>query len=137
MIFPEDEEFLAHYGKKGMKWGVRKATKSIDAGQYNYSLRKGKSETGLSRTKAGVVDVNKRIIETNKKLSSESTAKRYVKSQFVYGLPQSKKMLAKKTAKLEKKNARIISGNLTMGDKISIPLSISVATAVKRQRVSI
>jgi hypothetical protein len=24
MIFPEDEDFLAHYGKKGMKWGVRK-----------------------------------------------------------------------------------------------------------------
>lgn len=24
MIFPEDEEFLAHYGAKGMKWGVRK-----------------------------------------------------------------------------------------------------------------
>ena len=24
MIFPEDEEFLAHYGAKGMRWGVRK-----------------------------------------------------------------------------------------------------------------
>ena len=25
MILPEDEEFLAHYGKKGMRWGVRKS----------------------------------------------------------------------------------------------------------------
>lgn len=23
MILPEDEEFLAHYGKRGMRWGVR------------------------------------------------------------------------------------------------------------------
>lgn len=41
MIFPEDEEFLAHYGKKGMKWGIRnsKVGKASVKRAQNYSRR--------------------------------------------------------------------------------------------------
>ena len=35
MIFPEDEEFLAHYGKKGMKWGVRNVPKNTSKSGYS------------------------------------------------------------------------------------------------------
>ena len=54
MIFPEDEEFLAHYGKKGMKWGVRTPKQRLALDTYNKA----------------VPGIDKRVKQLNKKPSS-------------------------------------------------------------------
>ncbi len=36
----DDENFLSHYGKKGMKWGVRNKSKSAKIGRRRYNPRK-------------------------------------------------------------------------------------------------
>ena len=67
MIFPEDEEFLAHYGAKGMKWGVRKdrgGTKKpiLSTKKNTYYLREGKAKTGLPRRYSAALNYDKNIV---------------------------------------------------------------------------
>ena len=44
MIFPEDEEFLAHFGVKGMKWGQRKGAIPGVSGKTNRAAKKDAKE---------------------------------------------------------------------------------------------
>jgi hypothetical protein len=44
MIFPEDEEFLAHFGVKGMKWGQRKGAMPGVSSKTNRAAKKDAKE---------------------------------------------------------------------------------------------
>ena len=88
MIFPEDEEFLAHYGKKGMKWGVRKkqsAVGRINADTYNKSLpgiekrvkqlnKKPESAGGINNPKYRK-EYNKIVREEQRKVATKKVLK--------------------------------------------------------------
>ena len=69
MIFPEDEEFLAHYGKKGMKWGVRSRPKNTSKSGY---IRKT-SASGTLKNKA--VLTKKKVSDLKTKASSDKNKK--------------------------------------------------------------
>lgn len=73
------EEFIAHYGKKGMKWGVRKsgASKvgaSKDAKRAGTTLKKAKSNSVKSLTNKEIKELTARI-ELERKYSSLNPSK--------------------------------------------------------------
>ena len=57
MILPEDEEFLKHYGKKGMKWGVRQDAKlQKQAASTDKRTKTGKKVASLAKESKKVQD---------------------------------------------------------------------------------
>lgn len=55
----ETDEFLEHYGVKGMRWGVRKSTGTIPTG----------APSGIAKTKAAVPSANSPVKKTKRKLT--------------------------------------------------------------------
>jgi hypothetical protein len=88
MIFPEDEEFLSHYGVKGMKWGVmsaktkRSSIQRINIDTHNKSVpaldKLGKrinKEYGGLGNKAGLKAYNKGTQQAYKKTLTKKVEK--------------------------------------------------------------
>lgn len=104
---------LIHFGKKGMKWGVRKS----------------KSETGVSRLRGAVLDRNQRNTNMIQRMKSGKTTT----SEKILSAP-AKILLGKKyAARLDKSeiqyNAqrdRIESGKTHFGDKLETFVTISL-----------
>jgi hypothetical protein len=63
-------EFLSHYGKKGMKWGVRKAPPRVgaskDAKRATATMRKAKTNSVKSLTNKEIRELTARIELENK-----------------------------------------------------------------------
>jgi hypothetical protein len=45
----DSEEFLAHYGVKGMKWGVRRAKRKAEVTEARRALKSGKSKAAAKQ----------------------------------------------------------------------------------------
>ena len=106
MIFPEDEEFLAHFGTKGMKWGVRQ----------------GKKKTGVTRTRSQKIEKNtnrvKRIekIKAGKKYRLEGAI-----GKKLLGKPEWNRRLNQRISDLNAQNKRLSSGKkLTPNDRYQL-----------------
>lgn len=101
----EIEDFLEHYGTKGMKWGVRK----------------GKRSTGISRTRSAQIDRNQHTINVIKDARSGKKFKRSAAlGKKLIGEQKQKENWSKLTKDLKDQNKRILSGKETVADKIAI-----------------
>lgn len=92
------EEALAHYGVRGMKWGVRKA----DPG-------------GLSRFSAAKVQANDRLIRSNQRALERRKTSRTARVLY-----SKDKKLNKNILKLEKSNERIRNGEKKVRDILNV-----------------
>lgn len=104
------DDFLEHYGIRGMKWGKRGS----------------KKQTGVSRSGGAIMDRNAR---TAKVLNDARDGKKYKMSvgigKKVLGAEQWEKNFQKSMADIGAQNARIRSGKTTITDKIDMAFNVS------------
>lgn len=111
---------LAHYGVKGMKWGVRKG-----------SLKSRVSDAQKERTER-TTDMFKKV----KRVSSSSKKSDKAKYLLATGLvgqlakPLIQKSLNKTISSLEKRSSRIESGKLNTMDKLDKVLNTTPVSVV-------
>lgn len=99
-----DEELL-HYGKKGMKWGVRR----------------GKGTTGVSRHRGALMDRNANAIKLNERALSGEAAKIRVKiGSALMGKEAMRRNMETTVKNLNEQNARLRAGKLNVGDRIGL-----------------
>lgn len=99
------EEVMAHFGTKGMKWGIRG----------------GKGTTGVTRSRGAILDRNARA----QKINSDALSGKKYKAQVFIG----KKLLGEKryinrlnkiNANLSAQDTRLISGKLKIRDRLQL-----------------
>lgn len=110
-----DLEDLAHFGTKGMKWGVRK----------------GRAETGVSRAVGAKIDRNNRDAVYIKKTQSRSVASNILHhgpagAAFIYS-NYGQLAMKQRLSDISAQNERFTSGTATRLDKIGASLGTSVA----------
>jgi hypothetical protein len=118
----EIEDFLAHHGVRGMKWGVRR----------------GRSVTGISRTRGAALDRNKRLIRqhtqardrTGGKLLRAATAP----DIMLLGRTRFESLHTMHISNLKAQNARIKSGQVTLRDKMQLAMTTPLASLVVQRR---
>lgn len=115
MTDEEVEEFLAHYGVLGQKWGVRR----------------GKRSTGVSRRRGIILDRNTR---TRAAIKDARSGKRYQRSaaagRRVLGAEQQNANWKKLLKDLNAQDRRIKSGKVTVSDRIEVFGSANVLDLV-------
>jgi hypothetical protein len=97
----ETDDFLAHYGVKGMKWGVRKSTSGKSRRQLNKESRqkdRAKLDRDIDRARARV-NTNRKYALTDKGSKSHSDYKKakaqYKKDKAELGSREARKILNK------------------------------------------
>lgn len=93
------EEAMAHYGTKGMKWGVRKKS---DA-------------PGISRLSAAKIQANDRVIRSNQKALERRKTSRVARALY-----SKEKKINKNILKLEQSNERIRKGEKKIQDILNV-----------------
>lgn len=145
MILPEDEEFLAHYGRKGMRWGVRKdRTPGVskrtdrkakqDAEQYVNakaiaikSKKKGMTTYGPSvkRYDIGPPPIKMRNVKVSTKKGVDPKAK--------YGPKAAKKNLKSVTKTVNKKRRKDVLYNKAFDNQVRIAASEFTKTSAGKR----
>lgn len=105
----ENFDFLAHYGVKGMKWGVRKRAK--DRVKRANSNRLAKRSESLKRVSEGKGSIRDKAYA----LSTISSGKIIANKGF-------KNAAAEKASRLSDRNERVKSGKTTITDKLDAAL---------------
>lgn len=107
------DTFLAHYGVKGMKWGVRRST------------------PGVSRVKGAALDRNqrrtakfKRVAEGRGTIGDKVYALNRINSGQLIVNRGLKGAANKKVADLENQRDRILTGKTTVRDKLGTALTL-------------
>ena len=98
----EADDFLAHYGVQGMKWG----------------RRRGKSVTGVSRTGGALMDRNARM---SSKLNAAKAGNFDIDQaigSLVVGKKRWEKMADTTLANMKSQDDRIKSGKMNLADKM-------------------
>lgn len=127
-----DEDSLAHYGIKGMKWG----------------RRRGKSTTGISRARGARIDRNDRHIQLFKDVrdglgqkGSNGKVANKVEKNVINGLNRmtmgknlTKKYYDLQIDRMEQHNERLQSGKLLVRDRIGLLLATTPASLVVSYR---
>jgi hypothetical protein len=111
-----DLDDLAHFGTKGMKWGIRKSAK----------------ETGVSRTAGAKIDKNARKIARTQKIITRGQNDSFFKNSLRYGdagaafmrSERGQRVLQTRVAKLTAQSDRFAKGTTTTKDKIGAALTI-------------
>lgn len=117
----EVDEFLAHYGVTGMKWGVRKGSVK-------------------SRLKGAASDAVERQLVTNKSIANGTAQTRDYRRAIVKGgtfgvvTGPRKKSAAKRVERLEGLQTRIDTGKTGVMDKIGLAYNISPGDLVVSRR---
>ena len=100
-----DNHALAHYGVRGMHWGIRNS----------------KSKTGISRARGATIDRHNRQIARITAARSGATHKNFVKvGRAFVGEKQQNANWDKMLHDLKSSNSRIKSGQLTTLDKLDV-----------------
>lgn len=117
-----DEELLAHYGIKGMKWGKRQS----------------KSVTGVSRATGARIDRNDRMIS---RIQNVRKGKGLVRDRVGIGIDRaiigkklSDKYLNMQVSKMQSQNARLKRGKSTTLDRLQVRLSVTPIDFVMSNR---
>lgn len=104
------EESLTHYGVKGMKWGVRK----------------GKSETGLSRYSGAKIDQNERTRAMLKSArAGESHRVSVALGKKLIGSEKWESNFQQSMKNINAQNSRLRRGKATVADKIDMAFSVT------------
>lgn len=105
------DEFLAHYGVVGMKWGKRGSKKS----------------TGVSRMGGALMDRNARSAQMlNDAKSGAKYTKRVAIGKAIIGEKQWEKNFQTSMSNMKAQNARIKSGKTSVIDKLDAYYSVSL-----------
>lgn len=116
-----DAYFLEHYGKKGMKWGVRR----------------GRGKTGVSRTRGAALDRNERYMRL---LRQASAGERYRVSgavgRAIVGEERFQARLQTRISELSSQNDRIRAGRVTIEDRLDMGLRVSGSGLIISRRPS-
>lgn len=117
-----DDALLEHFGRKGMKWGVRQ----------------GSSKTGISRARGAKIDANDRYIrrlqdaQKGKGRISDRIEMRLAKIQM--GESAVKRHANLQIAELRDQNKRLKSGKATVRDKLNILMTTTPLELVLSNR---
>lgn len=112
-----DVDSLSHFGRKGMKWGVRR----------------GKKVTGVSRTAGARIDRNDIGIKKVQKLAaglennsgSLGTKSVNAANRLLIGKEATAQKYETSIATMQKQNARLTSGKATVRDRLSAGLAVT------------
>ena len=105
---------LYHYGKKGMKWGIRKS----------------KKETGISRFSGAAADSHRRTARINEIIGNGQK-----KVGKIFGASNYGNRAFKKAEKQKQAEARFRTGKATVKDKLgAATLRVSLASMVFERR---
>lgn len=130
-LSPESEAFLAHYGVKGMKWGVIRDTATRAASTAGATIQKRAKIQMLDRKKA----TSEQITEARERLAEKNDAYRakYKEYKKAKKDPQLQARLEKNLRAREKaflKNPdRVIAMRMTLGEGVMMSLGIGRAAA--------
>ena len=119
MIFPEDEEFLAHYGKKGMKWGVRKA-----AVQRNRALNKASKAKDKADWQKKVEKARANVASDKVKYDYKKAKTKYKSDKVAVGSREAKKTLAK--AREKKVDTIRTARSYKNGKEVAVGVALAV-----------
>ena len=126
------EDFIEHFGVKGMHWGVRS----------------GKSKTGVSRARGARIDRNDRHIALFKDMSNSvgkkgaggkvtGTAQRKIVNginRATMGKNLTKKYYDVQIKRMESHNERLKSGKVTVRDRLGVALTTTPASLLVSYR---
>ena len=117
----ENEEYLSHYGVKGMRWGVRRATKGLTRANAKLSkpLKVSDSDTSI---KARVARVDRKLTEAKYNRSVNSLERHRVKS-------------AKKISKLESERPKLekkVEKHIMKTDRKTTKMDVKAAKLQKK-----
>lgn len=118
MIVDEDE-FLEHYGKKGMKWGVRKSRGILDSNQAKRQKQ---------------ADRLKRVGNKNSNLRDKGVAALTTGTHHVVLAGGARKGAARKGQKLQEHIDRVEKGEVKVKDILRIAGSTSYRTVYRGLR---
>ena len=104
-----EDIMLAHFGTKGMKWGVRR----------------GKRTTGISRSRAAIIDRNDRDLKSFRSIRDAlkngggTRGERFTNTvnRMTMGKKLTEKFYTKRIDAMKSQNARIKSGKLNASDR--------------------
>lgn len=107
-----EQTYLEHFGKKGMKWGVRK----------------GRKAAGVSRSSGALIDRNNRSID---RIKQARAGKKYQKSvaltKKLIGEAKQNENWNRSIKDLKKQNTRLKAGKQTTMDRIDKFGHVSIA----------
>ena len=120
MVDKEAEEFLEHYGIKGMHWGVRK----------------GKSKTGVGRARGAVIDYNDRQVDKLQRMKKGKNFRIQGKiGRKVLGEKDFNKRINMNTILYKDQNKRLMNdGKLNVNDRLTVIGRLSPVTLVTSYR---
>lgn len=114
----EVDEFLAHYGVRGMKWGTRRG-----------GLKERAKGAALDRNQQKTAIV-KRALNRSKNGGNDEKIARAVGISMSLGRKRFEKRLNKQMNKLANEKARIESGNATVRDKLKAVGNLNITDLV-------
>lgn len=111
-----DDNLLAHYGIKGMKWGVRRGSRT----------------TGMTRGQGAVIDRNNRQLKSLRELKKGNSGK-YVSgtktvktinviNNITMGRSFTRRYYNNQIASLTAQNKRVKSGKMTLKDRLDVAM---------------
>jgi hypothetical protein len=108
MIISE-EDYIAHFGVRGMHWGIRK----------------GKKTTGVSRMRGMMLDRNARSVNNLQSMYSGKTGKRSAAmGKRLLGEAKWKENMNKSITNLNQQSDRLKAGKLLKSDRLDMAMHV-------------